>query len=314
MSEKDNQSPSDPNPGGFESIYNDLVTRRDNLRAAMRQEIAAAGSPIAYLQNRFPALVTLRLSGSSDSNSVDLSEEALLAETEVFYESANARVEMCARCPPEGAACSKHQVFGLKRGLKPRWEKDRLVAERCDPWREYAMRVRIMNAGVDARTSGVTMDSVAHAGVTFSENSLEKMETFITSACVSEDAWLVITAKAPVHTKIAVAVLRIILDRNRRIWALYAYVPAMQRKMMQYFRKESETPDPLENLRECELAVIDGLAVKNVPDWYLFEMRDLILDRWRRKANTIISGPGALTDLVGRYVSEIAEVPAVVTE
>jgi len=312
---EDRGSKLDPSSQGeFQSIHDRLLTQRATERDAMRQEMVQAGGPLAYLQKLHPALVNLRLSGSKSSNSVDLPEAALLDETAAYFSACDERIQLCLTCPPDGAACKKHQVPCLKRGMKPRWDGDKLVAERCDPWRAYAMRARLMDAGVDQRSSRLSMADLERQNVVLGDEEIEKIDSFVTSACVSEDAWLVITAKAPVHTTLSVSILQNVLRRNHRIWARYEYAPTMQRRFKQYFRKDTEEIDPLDNLRECELAVIDGLAVKNVPDWYLFELRDLILDRWKRKANTIIASPAPIADLAGRYIQELSEAAHVVVE
>lgn len=277
---------------------------READRVELRQGVAAAGSPVALVHARFPRLAATCPEG--------LTEEALLGETVAWYEDADARLALCARCPPGGGACHGSATL-FKQGQLPVWRDQSVKRARCARYREWALGQRLSVSNVPERFRGCTLTGFRN----------ETPSQIATAAAVADfqeslraghNPWLVISGGPGTgKTHLGCALLRIIPQLLPRKHFWYCDMNEL-RIEMKGFNFASGEDDPMDNLRDTELLVFDNLDLWRIAkeSWLMERVEDVLYQRWNRRRATLITTHGTFGDIVGAYpgISSLREAPS----
>jgi DNA replication protein DnaC len=268
-----------------------LEADREGLRTAARE----AGGPEALLRERYPLLAASCPAGWT--------EAALVAEATDWYAECEQRLALCAGCPPTGAACS--QVISLVRpGQLPVWQGERVVAARCERYREWRLGQRLGLADVperyrSARLSAFTTESDAQ------QAAFDAVGDFFEAVQGGGDPWLVLCGPhASGKTHLACAMLRGVPRTmpRKRFW--YSDMNEL-RVAMKGYKFDSDDEDPTDRLRRTDLLVLDNLDTGKLAKeaWLKERIEDVLYQRWNRQRATLITTHRSLADLVGTFTT-----------
>lgn len=284
-------------PGG-------LGLLREADRVELQQAATAAGSPSALMTTRFPRLGATCPPG--------LTEQALLAETAAWYEDAEARLALCATCPPGGGACHGSSSL-FKQGQLPVWRGERVERARCERYREWRLGQRLAISNVPER----------YRGSTFGALQVTTPAQLATAAALGEfmrvlrtggDPWLVISGPANSgKTHLGCALLRAIPAMLSRKHFWYSDMNELRIQMKAY-NFASGGDDPMDRLRDTEVLVFDNLDIARLAkdSWLLDRVEGVLYQRWNRRRATLITTHGTFGDIVVAFpgITTLREAPS----
>lgn len=273
------------------------TTENRDLQEAVRQ----AGSPAKWLQKELP------LVGAAAPP--DLTDSELLAETRAWYDGAEARFRLCARCPAEGGACAEDDT-AVRVGLRPEWNGRRLIGKACDRFAEYRTRLRLEKSGVSLRYLDSRFEKFDR------HVTAEKLDQFLAFAdrARSRGAWLVVTGPPRSgKTRLGVATMRFIIDRTPRLLLWYTDFVTIRSRLKQRYDDDEPTGDIFENARRSDVLVFDNLdPTRHVDEpWHLERVEAILRDRWLSGAATMVLTHDARSDFdrAWKTISDLSEAP-----
>jgi DNA replication protein DnaC len=235
-----------------------------------------------------------------------------VAETTDWYSDCEARLGMCAVCPPAGAACARATSI-LPPGQLPVWQGDRVVGARCERYREWRLCQRLAVSDVPERYRSATL-SAFNTETDAQQTAFDAVAGFFAAVRAGTDPWLVLCGpRASGKTHLACAVLRS-LPRTmpqKRFW--YSDMNEL-RVAMKGYKFDSDDEDPTDRLRSTDVLVFDNLDTGKLAKeaWLKERVEDVLYQRWNRQRATLITTHGTLDDLVEAFstVTTLKEAPS----
>lgn len=291
-----------------------LLVGREADRESLRQAARSAGSPEAYIRATYPTLGTTCPPG--------MSEPALVAETRDWYAESEARLVLCRACPPQGAACAGVTSL-LRPGQLPVWDGDRVVAARCDRYREWRLCQRLAISNVPERYRSVVFKPPDEsrplvrgfrAEDPWQRAARKAVIGFSETLRSGGSPWLVLHGPHETgKTHLACALLRNLPTMMPRTRFWYADMNELRIAMKSY-KFDSNDADPMERLRATDVLVLDNLDTAKLAKeaWLHERVEDLLYQRWNRSRATLLTTHGDLSDLVGEFpaITTLREAPS----
>lgn len=272
---------------------------RERLRGASRE----GGGPEMYLQATHPRL--------AKSCPPGLSESALVAETTGWYGDAEARLGLCATCPPSGGACDR-VVSLLPPGHLPVWQGERVVPARCERFREWRLGQRLAISDVPERYRGCKLTEFPVESPAQQEG-LDAVKWFFDELRDGGAPWLVVAGpSATGKTYLGCAMLRDVprAHPRKRFW--YSDMHEL-RVAMKGYKFDSDDEDPTERLRSTELLVLDNMDPSRLlrEAWLHERVADVLYQRWNRRRATLLTTHESVDELVAAFptITTFSEVP-----
>lgn len=291
---------------------------RETLRAASQE----AGGPAALVRLRYPRL-------GADCPQ-DLSETALVQQTVAWYEDAEERLGLCARCPPGGGSCHGSRTL-FKQGQLAKWQGEAVKAESCALYREWRLRQRLAISNIPERYRGCKLADFHTAPDTETDpdkrhpwprttpkgafEAYESLAVFAKALLDGAEPWLVISGpqNGVGKTHLVCAVLRGVPATLPRKHFWYADMNEL-RIEMKGFNFNSGEDDPLERLRTTELLVVDNLEPSRLAKeaWLKERIEDVLYQRWNRRRATLITTHEPRESLLAAFpgITTLYEVPS----
>jgi len=281
-----------------------LLTGREADREGLRTAARAAGGPESLLRERHPLLAAGCPAGWT--------EPALVAETAGWYADSEARLALCAVCPPAGGACDRATSL-LRPGQLPVWQGDRVVAGRCERYREWRLCQRLAVSDVPERYRGARL-SAFRTDTPAQQEAFDAIGGFFEALQGTGEPWLVLSGPhASGKTHLACGMLRG-LPRTmprKRFW--YSDLNEL-RVAMKGYKFDSDDEDPTERLRTTDVLVLDNLDTGKLAKeaWLKERVEDVLYQRWNRQRATLITTHGTLADLVAAFttITTLSEAPS----
>jgi DNA replication protein DnaC len=248
-----------------------------------------------------------------------LTEAALLAETTGWYTDGEARLGLCAVCPPDGGACAR-EVSLLAPGEKPEWKDQRLVATRCSRFAEWRLSERLGVSNVPERYRSAKMsefvvdrqDWITHQRQ--QQAGFNAVASFFEALQAGSEPWLVLCGPSNSgKTHLACAMLRGVPKKlpRKRFW--YADMNEL-RMAVKAFQYDSGEEDPIRRLRVTELLVLENLdASRLAKEAYVRDrIEEVLYQRWNRRRATMITTHGRAADLAEMFpaITTLQEAPS----
>lgn len=276
----DQGSPDDPTTlkgssetGGswIGSISSDLVARRTSLESAseswMRERVGQ--DPLKWLKSSTKRLLRVVPEG--------IPAAALVAETEAFWLSADARLAQCAQCPSHGGACAgSHSAVPDGNTIVRAPEGGNVLVEPCPRWALYKRRMSLSRTGVPNQLLATDLASML---ATATHSVRTAVTRYITELQASEDhRWLVLTGGSVMQrTKLLVAVLGAVLDQHQQR-CLYDWSPQLFKNMLSHINNQG--PNPLEPINDAWFLALDFVDATRWKQWFVDEIDNLFFSRW----------------------------------
>jgi DNA replication protein DnaC len=267
-----------------------LTLGREADRDELRRGAEGAGSPAALVRQRFPFL--------GATCPPELTEAALVAETVAWYEDAEARLALCATCPPTGASCHGSSSL-FKQGQLPVWRGARVERDRCPRYREWRLCQRLAVSNVPERYRACTIKGFkikTDPQVT----AVAAVAAFYESVVSGSSPWLVLDGPGGAgKTHLGCAVLRSIPSALPRTHFWYSDMNELRIQMKGY-NFDSGEADPMDRLRDTEVLVFDNLDIKRLMKdaWLVERVESVLYQRWNRRRATLITTHGTFGDIV----------------
>lgn len=169
MSDDERDKESQVNPTELPDQLAGLLTRlREAGQESFRRAIADKGGARRWCASMIPIVAKRVIENSSEQ--IALTEEflleMLLSETESFWVGVNVRLEECARCPLDGAACdeTRNRIPAGRTVLLvlPRTGEDRPAEgwSLCERYKDFRVSRKLQSYGVDKRLSRMKLQLI----------------------------------------------------------------------------------------------------------------------------------------------------------
>lgn len=267
-----------------------LLAGLEAEREALLAEAATVGGPAALVREKFPRLAH----GCPPA----LSEEGLVGQTVAFYEDADARLGLCARCPPAGAACDGVESI-FRPGQLPVWQGERVVRARCEKYRDWRLDQRLGVSNVPERYLRATFKNFVRK-TPAQETAFVAMCGFYNDLVAGREPWLVVSGPYQIDsqtgfptgtgkTHLGCAVLHSVPRVLPRKRFFYSDLNGL-RMELKGRRFSSEEEDPMDRLRSTDLLVFDNVDVSRLwqEGWLKERVEGVLYERWNRRRATLI--------------------------
>jgi DNA replication protein DnaC len=227
-----------------------------------------------------------------------MSETALVAETEAWYQDAETRLRLCRSCPAEGGACASDVGSAVKVGRKPTWVGAELQAATCDRWREHLTRERLESSNVPKFFLDSKFTTFARP---LDTPELTKLTAFVDGSTKSRGGFLFLCGgHGSGKTRLGVATLRMIIRRAPRALLWYTDMTAVSGAMRQRYDEKEPFGDHFGNAREADVTIVDNVDVR-APEWVHERLETLLRERWLGRRSTLVGMRSSVEELARIY-------------
>lgn len=238
-----------------------------SLTTIFHQEVATAGGAEAWLTSQCPLARASLATAMTDQATV---ESVVLSNTQAFWVGHEARLEECARCPRDGAACAE-SIDRVKPGVLVKLAVVENAATElwryCERYQDYRMAERLESVGVDRRLTRVKIQRLSQEPL---PHVIKAFDVFIGSGEGKRAPNKQILIEGPQAREYAASLLRSAMRNFQNASYRSVHVPSLEREAKNAITNKEEFP--LLELTRVDVLVLDSVE----PD-------SLKKDSWFRK-------------------------------
>ena len=265
-----------------------LARVMEEERRAFHQVTEAAGGPARWFQTECPTFA-----GKLEKKyRVSLSDAALFANTQAFWEDGEIRVRSCSGCTMQRPGQCRDQRLCIERGEQPFWDGARVSVEGCQEWGEYRMQSSMRRSGVEPRMWASCFAAIERDGM---HKHITALQQLAAAWLKGDDGWAVLVGHDPfAQQELAVSTLRYAKELCRSLQQRepplhYLDLSRASADLLAHTRREAtDGPDPLDAAHSAHLLVLDSVYPGDQRAWLKTAIDRLLYSRWQRRRPTVV--------------------------